>query len=79
MTGPRLTNKECNATTSGMTRIFALSLMVGATALGGCVQVNTPDEPIVIELNINVQQTIDVNLQQDVEDLIENNPDLFPE
>ena len=71
--------KESNATTSGMTRIFALSLMVGAIALAGCVQVNTPEDPIVIELNINVQQTIDVNLQEDVQNLIENNPDLFPE
>ena len=79
MTIPRLTMKESNATTSGMTRIFALSLMVGAIALAGCVQVNTPEDPIVIELNINVQQTIDVNLQEDVQNLIENNPDLFPE
>nr|WP_298020980.1 YnbE family lipoprotein [uncultured Parasphingopyxis sp.] len=62
-----------------MTRIFALSLMVGAIALAGCVQVNTPEDPIVIELNINVQQTIDVNLQEDVQNLIEDNPDLFPE
>ncbi|WP_367180740.1 YnbE family lipoprotein [uncultured Parasphingopyxis sp.] len=79
MTIPRLTMKESNATTSGMTRIFALSLMVGAIALAGCVQVNTPEDPIVIELNINVQQTIDVNLQEDVQNLIEDNPDLFPE
>ncbi|MEQ9662881.1 MAG: YnbE family lipoprotein [Parasphingopyxis sp.] len=79
MTIPRLTMKESNATASGMTRIFALSLMVGAIALAGCVQVNTPEDPIVIELNINVQQTIDVNLQEDVQNLIEDNPDLFPE
>lgn len=75
----RLTMKESNATASGMKRKAVLGLIVGAMALAGCVQVSAPEDPIVIELNINVQQTVDVNLQQDVQDLIESNPDLFPE
>ncbi|MBC7987825.1 MAG: YnbE family lipoprotein [Sphingomonadaceae bacterium] len=60
-----------------MTR--ATALLAALAALAGCVQVSAPDEPIVIELNINVEQTIDVNLQQDVQELIEENPELFPE
>lgn len=74
-----LTWKESNATPWRMTRLPALCAAACAALLAGCVQVNTPEEPIVIELNINVQQTIDVNLRQDVEELIETNPELFPE
>ncbi|NNC72991.1 MAG: YnbE family lipoprotein [Sphingomonadaceae bacterium] len=58
-------------------KFCGLAIIVVMT--GGCVTVAAPEEPIVIELNINVQQTVDVNLQQDVENLIENNPELFPE
>ncbi len=79
MTHTILTLKESNATQGRMKRIAPAGLVFVATALGGCVSVSAPEEPIVIELNISVQQTVDVNLQQDVEDLIESNPDLFPE
>ncbi|MBL0916614.1 MAG: YnbE family lipoprotein, partial [Sphingopyxis sp.] len=34
------------------------SVMVGAAALGGCVQIDTPDKPIEINLNINIRQEI---------------------
>lgn len=79
-----LTKKEHNATDGRMNRATLIPLAIfaglaGAMMLGGCVQVSAPEEPIVIELNINVQQTVDVNLQEDVENLIENNPELFPE
>lgn len=74
-----LTRKECNATRSRMKLAKLAVLALGGSTLAGCVQVSAPDEPIVIELNIKVEQTIDVNLQQDVQDLIENNPELFPQ
>lgn len=79
MTRWTLTKQESDATRRSMTRTLALAAALAAFALAGCVQVHTPDEPIVIELNINVAQTIDVNLQQDVQELIEENPELFPE
>lgn len=79
MKEPGLTPKESNATPLRMTRLPALPLALGAPLLAGCVQVSAPEDPIVIELNINVQQTIDVNLQEDVQNLIEDNPELFPE
>lgn len=74
-----LTMRESNATRLTMNRIMAPAAAFAAFATGGCVQVQTPDEPIVIELNINVEQTIDVNLQEDVQNLIEENPELFPQ
>ena len=45
--------------------------------LGGCVQVSAPDKPIEINLNINIRQEVVVKLQQDVRDLIQNNPGVF--
>ena len=74
-----LTIREHNAT-DGWMKLAPLSFLALCTVFtGGCVQVSAPEEPIVIELNINVEQTVDVNLQEDVENLIENNPELFPE
>ncbi|MEM8696813.1 MAG: YnbE family lipoprotein [Pseudomonadota bacterium] len=62
-----------------LTTMAVFAGLASAMMVGGCVQVSAPEEPIVIELNINVEQTVDVNLQEDVENLIENNPELFPE
>ena len=74
-----LTLKESNATQGWMKQAPLLMTAFSAVLISGCVQVSAPVEPIVIELNISVQQTVDVNLQEDVENLIENNPELFPE
>ncbi|MES2156531.1 MAG: YnbE family lipoprotein [Pseudomonadota bacterium] len=48
-------------------------------ALGGCIQVKAPDRPIEINLNVKVQQEVVVRLQRDAQDLIQNNPELFPQ
>ena len=74
-----LTIREHNATDRWMKRTHLASAALLGALTSGCVQVSAPEEPIVIELNINVEQTVDVNLQEDVENLIENNPELFPE
>ncbi|MGE4411505.1 MAG: YnbE family lipoprotein [Sphingobium sp.] len=50
-----------------------------ALLLGGCIQVKAPDKPIEINLNVKVQQEVVVRLQKDAQDLIQNNPELFPE
>ncbi|MBT2185841.1 YnbE family lipoprotein [Sphingobium nicotianae] len=46
---------------------------------GGCIQVRAPDKPIEINLNVKIQQEVVVRLQQDAKDLIQNNPELFPQ
>ena len=45
--------------------------------LAGCVQVSAPDKPIEINLNINIRQEVVVRLQEDVRDLIKDNPGVF--
>ena len=47
--------------------------------LGGCISVKTPDKPIEINLNVNITQEVVVRLQRDVETLINQNPDAFPQ
>ena len=55
-------------------RLVALALFGSAA---GCVQVSAPEKPIEINLNINIRQEVVVRLQQDVKNLIENNPGVF--
>lgn len=51
--------------------------MLGAAALGGCVQVTAPDKPIVIELNVNIRQEVIYRLADDAGKTIEQNKDIF--
>ena len=53
--------------------------LILATAVAGCIQVRAPDKPIEINLNVKIQQEVVVRLQQDAKDLIQNNPELFPQ
>jgi hypothetical protein len=50
-----------------------------AAPLGGCVTVKTPDKPIEINLNVEIRQEVLVRLQQDAQQLIQQNPDAFPQ
>jgi len=57
--------------------LFALA---GAALCAACqpkVQIVPSEKPIVIELNVNINQEIRVRLDEDVENLITENPDLF--
>ena len=47
--------------------------------LAGCISVSPPDKPIEINLNVTIQQEVLVRLQRDVEQLIEQNPEAFPQ
>ena len=47
--------------------------------LAGCITVDTPDKPIEINLNVTIRQEVVVRLQRDVEQLINQNPDAFPQ
>ncbi|MEO7504988.1 MAG: YnbE family lipoprotein [Sphingomicrobium sp.] len=62
------------------TRVPALAAAaVLLLPLGGCISVKTPDKPIEINLNVNIKQEVLVRLQRDVETLINQNPDAFPQ
>lgn len=87
---PQLTNRVLLATTGPMDRnatrkrwptrrgASALGvLMGGALALGGCISVNAPDKPIVIELNINIKQEVVYRLAADADKTIDENSGIF--
>lgn len=90
MKKPELTNRASAAKVLRMKRIgpgkrrsmlrrlrAVAVVMGGAVALGGCVSVNAPDKPIVIELNINIKQEVIYRLAQDAQNTIEDNADIF--
>ncbi len=62
-----------------MKKVFWLSVL-GFALQAGCtpkVQLAAPDKPIEINLNVKIDQEVRVRLDKEVEDLIEENPDLF--
>jgi hypothetical protein len=51
-----------------------------AASMAGCtptVKVEAPDKPIVINLNVKIEQEVRVKVDRDVDTLLQNNPDLF--
>ena len=65
-----------------MTRKRTLHAACGvamALPLAGCISVSPPDKPIEINLNVTIQQEVLVRLQRDVEQLIQQNPEAFPQ
>ena len=72
-----LTRLRPSATQGAMRRAKVLLLAPVLVSTAGCVQVSAPEKPIEINLNINIRQEVVVRLQEDVRDLIENNPGVF--
>ena len=60
-----------------------LHLPILATALAApltsCISVKPPDKPIEINLNVDIRQEVLVKLQQDAAQLIQQNPEAFPQ
>jgi len=72
-----LTRVRRGATHGAMRRAMCLLAAPVAALSAGCVSVSAPDKPIEINLNINIRQEVVVRLQQDVKNLIDNNPGVF--
>lgn len=51
--------------------------VLGSALAGGCISVSAPNEPIVIELNINITQEVIYRLAGDVRENIDENPEIF--
>ena len=62
-----------------MTKRTLLLLPVLGATLAGCVNVRTPERPIEINLNVAIRQEVLVRMQRDVDALIEQNPQAFPQ
>jgi hypothetical protein len=61
--------------------ITAARLVAGIAAavpLNACISVKAPDKPIDVNLNVNISQQVTVRLQQDVQQMIQKNPQAFP-
>ena len=54
-----------------------LMAVLGTLLAAGCITVNAPDKPIVIELNINITQEVIYRLATDVRENIDQNPEIF--
>jgi hypothetical protein len=67
--------RGCDA--GAMRRVKLLLAAPVVLSSAGCVQVAAPEKPIEINLNINIRQEVVVRLQQDVRDLIKENPGVF--
>ena len=57
-----------------------LALLIVAPLVAACsptVKVEAPDKPIVINLNVKIEQEVRVKVDKDVENLVNSNPNLF--
>ena len=83
MTCVKLTGGRSRAKTHSMGRTEAnigakgAAIVIAATSLAGCVTVEAPTEPIVIELNVNIRQEVIYRLAEDAGNTIEENADIF--
>ena len=59
-------------------RLMQLAALTPALAVvGGCITVNAPDKPIVINLNIAITQEVVYRLDNKAKSLIQENPGIF--
>jgi hypothetical protein len=49
-----------------------------AVPVASCITVKAPDKPIDVNLNVDIKQEVLVRLQQDVQQMIQQNPQAFP-
>lgn len=47
------------------------------TACNPTVKVEAPDKPIVINLNVKIEQEVRVKVDKDVDNLVKSDPNLF--
>jgi hypothetical protein len=65
--------------TSAWTRAARVAAGIAAAMpLTGCITVKAPDKPIDVNLNVAIKQEVLVRLQQDVQQMIQKNPEAFP-
>ncbi|MFN3464963.1 MAG: YnbE family lipoprotein [Terricaulis sp.] len=60
-------------------RVQMLTSLGAAIFAAGCipVQIQAPDEPIEINLNVNIRQEVIVRLERDAAELLDQNSELF--
>jgi hypothetical protein len=59
---------------------LASGLVVVALIAGGCsptVRIEAPDKPIVINMNVKIEQEVRVRVEKEVDSLAKSNPGIF--
>jgi len=59
---------------------YSVSVAALLVTISGCaptVKVEAPDKPIEITMNVNINHEIRVKVDKDIEELVEENPDLY--
>ena len=54
-----------------------LALLIGVSACTPTVQVQAPDKPIEINLNVKIEQHVRISIEKDVKQAIQKNKDIF--
>jgi hypothetical protein len=54
----------------------ALALLL-STGCSPTVKVEAPDKPIVINLNVKIEQEVRIKVDRDVDELVKSNPNIF--
>ena len=59
--------------------VIAPLMIVGAmtAACNPTVKVEAPDKPIVINLNVKIEQEVRIRVDKDVDNLVSSNPNIF--
>jgi len=68
------------ARTLAVGRVGPLASLLAVLILASCqhkVQIEAPKDPIVINLNVKVEQEVRVKVEEDVEELFDTNEDIF--
>lgn len=60
-----------------LSRIAVLSILIALAACTPTVQVAAPTDPITINLNVKIQHEILVKVDKEIDNLLEENSDLF--
>lgn len=72
-------HEKCEARGAVMKKTIGTVLMAAflAPLTAGCINVQAPDEPIVIQLNIDIRQEVIYRLAEDAANTIDENADIF--
>lgn len=57
--------------------IVGVGPILGMLALSGCINISAPEEPIVIQLDINIRAEVLYRLAEDASNTIDENADIF--
>ena len=57
--------------------LASMAMGLALTACQPTVRVQAPDKPIVINMNVKIEQDVRIRLEKGVEEALEDNPDIF--